>query len=457
VKFRERLVLAASLTSLIGLGAGFSFVYERVCAEHLHEIDSVLGVESRAEADEVARNEAVRELPDDPELKATNIGPLRKYAVLYDADGKVLARSALVGERAPALETLDLRSAKPFDRAIGATHVRAVLLPVPGRPGQQLLFGVSRDPVDSDAALLARVMTITFAGVVVWIVLMTWWVTARMTREHEAIAAVARRVAAGDLSARVGGGVPHADMARLGRDVDSMIEQLCALVASQQKFVSYAAHELRSPLTAAYGELSNALRKDRSAADYKEAIECALDATQHMKTLAEDLLVLARGNAPPRSGTRVSASLASVTRAAVSQLARTLEARAVRVELSGDARVNTWNERDLHRLVLNLLDNAVKHSPRGGVVRVSAATPGPVELSVQDQGPGVPADDAPRIFEPFFRGSREASEEGSGLGLAIVRAIARAHDGEISLEASAEPGRGARFTVRFNDATGPTQ
>ena len=163
-------------------------------------------------------------------------------------------------------------------------------------------------------------MTITFAGVVVWIVLMTWWLTTRMTREHEAIAAVARRVAAGDLSARVGGGVPHEDIARLGRDVDSMIEQLSALVASQQKFVSYAAHELRSPLTAAYGELSNALRKERSAADYKEAIECALDATQHMKTLAEDLLVLARGNAPPASGTRISASLASVARAAIAQL-----------------------------------------------------------------------------------------------------------------------------------------
>lgn len=449
MRFRERLVLAASLTSLIGLGAGFSFVYEKVNAEHVHEIDLVLGSESREEADEIARNQIVREIPDDPDLKATNIGPLHKYAVLYDVDGKVLARSALVGSSVPELGALKARSAQPFDRAIGDANVRAVLVPVPGRPGEQLLFGVSRDPLDWDAALLARVMSITFVGVVVWIVLMTWWVTTRMTREHEAIAAVARRVAAGDLSARVGGGVPHEDIARLGRDVNSMIEQLSALVVSQQKFVSYAAHELRSPLTVAYGELSNALRKDRSAADYKEAIECALDATQHMKTLAEDLLVLARGNAPQGSGTRTSASLASVTRAAAGQLARTLEARAVRVELVGDARVDTWNERDLHRLVLNLLDNAVKHSPRGGVVRVSAATAEAVELSVQDQGPGVPDDDAPRIFEPFFRGAREASEEGSGLGLAIVRAIARAHDGEVSLEASTEPARGARFTVRF--------
>ncbi|HYQ46571.1 MAG TPA: HAMP domain-containing sensor histidine kinase [Polyangiaceae bacterium] len=449
MRFRERLVLAASLTSLIGLGAGFSFVYEKVCTEHEHEIDLVLGVESREEADEIARNQGARELPEDPDLKATNIGPLRKYAVLYDGEGRVLARSALVGSRAPELKTLNVHSAKAFDHSIGQTHVRAVLLPVPGRPGEQLLFGVSRDPLDSDAALLARVMSITFVGVVVWIVLMTWWLTTRMTREHEAIAAVARRVAAGDLSARVGGGVPHEDIARLGRDVDSMIEQLSALVTSQQKFVSYAAHELRSPLTAAYGELSNALRKERSAADYKEAIECALEATQHMRTLAEDLLVLARSGAGPASGARSSASLANVTRVAMAQLAGTFEARGVRVELEGDARVDTWNERDLQRLVVNLLDNAVKHSPRGGVVTVRAASKGEVELSVQDQGPGVPAADVPRIFEPFFRGSREASEDGSGLGLAIVRAIARAHNGEIRLEPSAESGCGARFTVRF--------
>lgn len=454
MKFRERLVLAASLTSLVGLGAGFSFVYERVCAEHLHEIDRVLDIESREEADEVARNQGTRELPEDPDLKATDVGPLRKYAVLYDAEGKVLARSALVGSGAPDLKSLSVNSATPFDRTIGQTHVRAVLVPVPGRAGELLLFGVSRDPIDTDAALLARVMSITFAGVVVWIVLMTWWLTMRMTREHEAIAVVARRVAAGDLSARVGGGLPHEDIARLGRDVDSMIEQLSALVTSQQRFVSYAAHELRSPLTAAYGELSNALRKERTAPEYKEAIECALEATQHMKILAEDLLVLARGAARPNAGARSRASLASVTRAATAQLARTLEARDVRVELLGDAGIDTWNERDLHRLVLNLLDNAVKHSPRGGVVRVSAESKEAIELSVQDQGPGVPADDAPRIFEPFFRGSREAAEEGSGLGLAIVRAIARAHNGEISLEPSAEPGRGARFTVRFAASEG---
>ena len=135
MRFRERLVLAASLTSLIGLGAGFSFVYERVCAEHVHEIDRVLGIESREEADEVARSELVHELPDDPELKATNIGPLRKYAVLYDSDGRVLARSALVGARAPELaETRDIMEFTLDGKVVGTQ---------PGKPySERFIHGV---------------------------------------------------------------------------------------------------------------------------------------------------------------------------------------------------------------------------------------------------------------------------------------------------------------------------
>jgi len=451
MKFRERLVLAASLTSLVGLGVGFTSVYAQVNSEHEREVDRVLGVKSREEADEIARAQVGAQLPDDPDLEAEDIGHLHKYAVLYHPGGAVRARSALIGEHAPALEGLSGRAAQPFDLRIGESHVRAVLLPVPGRPGEQLLYGVSRDPLDADAALLARVMTLTFSGVVIWIVAMTWWITNRMTREHAAIAAVARRVAAGDLTARVGRSAPHEDIARLGRDVDAMIEQLSALVKAQRNFVSYAAHELRSPLTAAYGELSNALRKDRPADDYREAIVCALEATRHMKVLAEDLLVLARTTDPSASGVAKPVSLSSTARVAIGQLARTLEARSVRIELEGDASVPTANERDLQRLMLNLLDNAAKHSPDGGTVRVRVteeSAPAAIELVVEDEGPGVASGDAERIFEPFFRGER-ASEEGSGLGLSIVRAIARAHGGEVLVDARSAERAGARFVVRF--------
>ena len=92
MKFRERLVLAASLTSLIGLGAGFGSVYAQVNAEHEREVDRVLGVKSREEADQIARAQVGAELPDDPDLEAAEIGHLHKYAVLYQPGGAIRLR-----------------------------------------------------------------------------------------------------------------------------------------------------------------------------------------------------------------------------------------------------------------------------------------------------------------------------------------------------------------------------
>jgi signal transduction histidine kinase len=101
---------------------------------------------------------------------------------------------------------------------------------------------------------------------------------------------------------------------------------------------------------------------------------------------------------------------------------------------------------DLERLLRNLLDNAVRHSPEGGRVRVEARSEGgTVHLSVLDDGPGVAPEERERVFEPFFRAASERTrDDGSGLGLAIVREIARVHGGDVSVEAGPD-GRGARF------------
>jgi signal transduction histidine kinase len=207
---------------------------------------------------------------------------------------------------------------------------------------------------------------------------------------------------------------------------------------------------MRSPLTAAYGELSNALRKDRDAPYYREAIENALDATRRLKELAEDLLALARARAEKPSAPARAASLARIARAAIDRLETQASGRAVQVELEGEAMVDTSNERDLERLVFNLVDNALKHARQGGLVRVLVATgESGVALSVEDDGAGVPDGDAPRVFEPFFRGAHAAAQEGSGLGLAIVRTIARTHGGDAELSPKGEPRTGARFVVRF--------
>jgi two-component system heavy metal sensor histidine kinase CusS len=271
----------------------------------------------------------------------------------------------------------------------------------------------------------------------------------RLTRDHDRIVSVARAVAAGDLSARIGSTSDDPEMARLGRDVDEMISRLAVLVETQQQFIANAAHELRSPITTMLGELSFAVRRDRDAAAYRESIEEALSSARRLKSLTEDLLQLARIGASDVE--RDDVSLTGITRVAIDATHGAAEAAGVTVEAScGDAVVE-GHAGDLERLVRNLVENAIRHSPRGGRVRVEAERGADdVRLIVSDEGSGVPTEARERIFEPFFRLPAErADERGAGLGLAIVRSIARAHGGDAWLEDTTPSVPGARFVVRL--------
>ncbi|NVL83830.1 histidine kinase dimerization/phospho-acceptor domain-containing protein, partial [Escherichia coli] len=114
-------------------------------------------------------------------------------------------------------------------------------------------------------------------------VLVTWRVVRRLTRGHEAIAETARRVAAGDLGARTALRSGDEEVVQLAHDVDEMVRRLEILVEGQQRFIAHAAHELRSPLTALYGELQLAVRRSRSADEYRATIEEALDSARRLK------------------------------------------------------------------------------------------------------------------------------------------------------------------------------
>ena len=172
-----------------------------------------------------------------------------------------------------------------------------------------------------------------------------------------------------------------------------------------------------------------------------------------MRRLVGDLLLLARtdaGRASPREPTDVGT--------VVAEAAAELEPVAGEHRLSIDtepAVVDAARD-ELHRLVVNLMENAIRHTPDGTEVRAAVtADNGQVVLTVEDDGPGVPDELAPRIFERFVRGGGDRAGS-SGLGLAIVRAVAEAHGGSVSLDRKPD-GRGARFVVRLPPGKGATR
>lgn len=418
--FRARLLAAVTGLTLLTLGGAFLAVYFTVTRRDLRQLDHV--VREAAAAD--ARLVGSRGLAATPAPTSSHGVSLTRYEVLF-RDGRPITATPTFARQPPERRTLPPGGCC-FDIRANVL-LRAALAPVPGQPGAELLVGLPRTDLDSDMALLRRTMLLVFGVTVAWTVLLAGFIVLRLTRGQGRITSVARQVAGGDLTARVGMLTASAEVAQLGRDIDEMIERLAVLVASQRQFIAHAAHELRSPLTTLYGELSLAVRRDREAADYRRTIEEALDSTRRLKSLAEDLLALARigAAAPADVGRHTVPALLVEARAALGAGAG--------IDVLGSCRDVAGNAADLARLLRNLLENALRHSPEGVPVSVELADQGQlVTITVTNQGPGVAEAERERIFDPFYRAPDGVPRDGgTGLGLSIARAIARAHGGEV--------------------------
>lgn len=220
---------------------------------------------------------------------------------------------------------------------------------------------------------------------------------------------------------------------------------------TQRRFLSDVSHELRTPIAVIRANNELLLRHpDTSVESNLDQVEAVAEESEHMTRMVDDLLTLARADEGrlqlDQAPIDLAALVEDVTRdmAAVAELhGIQLSAECSPVRVSGDAG-------RMRQLVLILVDNAIKYTPRGGTVRVVCQRErGRAELSVEDSGPGISADDQKRVFDRFFRAEKSRSRGlgGSGLGLAIARRIAEAHGGKISVKSLV--GKGSTFTVQL--------
>ncbi len=243
------------------------------------------------------------------------------------------------------------------------------------------------------------------------------------------------------------------EVAELARTLEGMLRELDAargeaeeLLSRQRQFVADASHELRTPLTSVLANLE--LLADSLRGDQGDAARSALRSSQRMRRLVADLLLLARTDVG-RVVQREPCDLAQTVVEAAGELGPvsgdheiSLDVHPAVVQASRD---------ELHRLTINLLENAIRHTPRGTRIEVSTQLiDGEPTLIVEDDGPGIPPELASTLFERFVRGAGDRG--GSfGLGLAIVRAVAESHGGTVTVERSREGG--ARFVVRLPAAS----
>jgi signal transduction histidine kinase len=276
--------------------------------------------------------------------------------------------------------------------------------------------------------------------------LLIWWLAALTLRPLQRVAGAVRERDSQSLAPLPGAGLPD-ELAPLVHALNELLLRLSQALDAQRAFVADAAHELRSPLTALKLQL-NVLERAGSDAERAAAQRALGEGTARAAWLVEQLLALARNEpgAPPLALAPVD--LSEVGRAALAATVPQALARATDLELHADAPVTVQGDAaSLTVLVRNLVDNAVRHSPPGGRVEVRIeATAGAPTLTVDDAGPGIPAEDREHVFDRFYRRA-DAGGEGSGLGLAIVRKVAARHGAEVELSTS--PLGGLRARVRF--------
>jgi two-component system sensor histidine kinase KdpD len=259
---------------------------------------------------------------------------------------------------------------------------------------------------------------------------------------------VGARSALATLAAHCGLALENARLAsRQRRFAEELAERIASATAAKSSFVAIASHELRTPLTALLGFSELLARRSFEAAEVRRMAELMQRETERLARIVDDFLDLSR--LERGLGLRLAPAAVAVAPAlaAAVELFRRAESHRILLEFDEKLPAILADPDALDRILKNLVSNAIKYSPAGSTVRVTARTAdaASVEVSVHDEGRGIPPDALPRVFEPYYRAPGAAgAARGTGLGLAVVKSLIEAHGGTIRLESA--PGRGTRVT-----------
>jgi two-component system OmpR family sensor kinase len=280
-----------------------------------------------------------------------------------------------------------------------------------------------------------------------------WFLARQGFAPVAAMAKRARQIGAGSLDWQLPIANPRDELGQLATAFNELLSRLDAAFDEQRRFMADASHELRTPLTVMSTAAGVTLKKEhREEEEYREALQMVAEQTRRLSRIVKDMFILARadtGRYPLRKRTLYLNDLLGEVARAGDMLASD---KNLTVELTNLPEAAFHGDEDLLRqMILNLVDNAVKFTPAGGVVRLGLTRQADEYLlSVSDTGPGIPAEAQAHVFERFYRADKARSrteDGGAGLGLAIAMWIAKAHDGNLELAASDQ--NGTKFIARL--------
>lgn len=278
-----------------------------------------------------------------------------------------------------------------------------------------------------------------------------WLLARRALAPVDRMALAARRISAARLTERLEETGIGDELDRLAVTLNAMLGRLDDAFRQIRQFSADASHELQTPLTILKGELEVALRHTRTPHEYQQTLRSALEETDRIAVLVDGLLLLSRADAGVLRMDRQPVDLAQLLHEVQTQTKVLAAAKRLSLELQPPEPVVVRGDGErLRRMVLNLVENAIKYTPEGGRLRLALERrQGWALLHVSDTGVGIPPEEQGRVFQRFYRAedTRLHGPEGSGLGLCIARSIAEAHGGRILVDSA--PDRGSTFTVHL--------
>lgn len=378
-----------------------------------------------------------------------------RYVQVTDNDGRPIASTGNLSNTVVPIPSAALSEA----REQGFSHVtvnglRVAVVPLSS--DRELGFATVAEPLSVIEEGLRRLRRHFFAGVPVILLLASaggYFLARKSLRPIASMDRQTQRISAERLSSRLEVTNPRDELGRLAATVNDLLTRLENSFKEQQRFVADASHELRTPLAVLRGETEVALDKLRTAEEYQESLTLIKDEAERLSRIVEDLFILARQPIDtPTALLKRPLSLNQTVRDCA-RAAQVLAIRkGVRLKTENNSAPMVFNGDDelLKRMILNLLDNAVKYTPEGGEISLGLARQnGNARLVVRDTGIGIPPADQLHVFDRFYRVDKARSRAlgGAGLGLSIVRWIVDAHGGKIEVQSI--PGKGSTFTVEL--------
>jgi heavy metal sensor kinase len=384
------------------------------------------------------------------ELHLSNI-----YLGIFQGD-RLLSSSFPEGERAPSpteLGQLNLGGSNPLlntAAGFGGSGARLAILKVASSSGDLVLEAA--EPLRGVTEQLESVRRIFYLSLPAALLVAGLGGLLLVRKSLSPVVAMseqAERISASNLHERLHVGNMRDELGRLASVFNELLSRLDRSFVGMREFMADASHELRTPLAIIRGEADVALSQERDSAEYKEALAIIQDESRRLSRIVDDLLALARADAgqqPLNIREFYLNDLVDECCRAARVLAVT---KGVALDFEPAPDIDIQGDEDLlRRLILNLLDNAIKYTPSGGSVSVELRRDdGEASIKVRDTGMGINPEYAGQVFQRFYRvnKSRSRADGGSGLGLSIARWVAEAHSGSIQL--TSEPGKGSTFLV----------